>query len=328
MINLLIAAIMRITFKFKPLFVVLVIFAAASDIAAQSTTSDNRQRVRTVTIPISIFTKKEIKEGQAQEFIQAERLVVKEDREEQTILSIRSVASTPLALGIVIQDDLTANINLQLREVSRFIRTLPRGSRVMVAYISGGSLQIRQKFTEDLEKASNSIRIVSGSAAAAPRNPYDGVIEALDRFDALPTGRRALLVVSDGLDSGQLPGGFSVTQSPDLDRAILRAQRRGVAIYSIYSPATFTARIGSPLILGAQGALQRLSDETGGRAFFQGSVAPISFVPFFRELTVLLSRQFSLTYLSTHMKKGYHRVDVLSTNPEVKIEHPKGYYYR
>ena len=24
----------------------------------------------------------------------------------------------------------------------------------------------------------------------------------------------------------------------------------------------------------------------------------------------------------------YHRVEVVSTNPEVKIEHPKGYYYR
>jgi hypothetical protein len=28
------------------------------------------------------------------------------------------------------------------------------------------------------------------------------------------------------------------------------------------------------------------------------------------------------------MKRGYHRVEVLSTNPSVKIEHPRGYYYR
>jgi hypothetical protein len=72
----------------------------------------------------------------------------------------------------------------------------------------------------------------------------------------------------------------------------------------------------------------RLSDETGGRAFFQGSIAPISFDPFFKDLSIMLNRQFALTYLSTHMKKGYHRVDVMSTNPEVKIEHPKGYYAR
>jgi len=82
------------------------------------------------------------------------------------------------------------------------------------------------------------------------------------------------------------------------------------------------------VILNGQGSLEKLSDETGGRAFAQGTIAPISFTPFFRELNILLSRQFLLSYLSTHMKRGYHKVEVLSTNPEIKIEHPKGYYYR
>src|SRR5690349_15421277 len=146
------------------------------------------QRVRTVTIPISIFTKKELKQDQAEEFIQADRLVVKEDKEEQTILSIRSVANTPLTLAVLIQDDLSSNFNLQIQQLKRFITGLPRGSRVMVAYVRGGSLQVTQRFTDNLEKAVQQIRIVTSSAAAAPRNPYDGVIDALDRFDALPSG--------------------------------------------------------------------------------------------------------------------------------------------
>jgi len=54
----------------------------------------------------------------------------------------------------------------------------------------------------------------------------------------------------------------------------------------------------------------------------------VSFVPFLRDIDLLLVRQFALTYLSTHMNQGYHRVEVTSTNPDVKIEHPKGYYYR
>jgi hypothetical protein len=41
-----------------------------------------------------------------------------------------------------------------------------------------------------------------------------------------------------------------------------------------------------------------------------------------------LDRQFALSFLSTHMKKGYHRLRVYSSNPEVRIEHPAGYYYR
>lgn len=297
-------------------------------VVAQKPQKTPEQRVRPVTIPISIYTKKELREKQAEEFVQAGNLIVKEDNDEQVILSIRSVTSTPLALAVLIQDDLTSNANLQLRDIADFIRTLPSGSRVMVAYIRAGSNQVRQKFTDDLEKAAKSLRIITGAAAVAPNNPYIGVEEALDRFDALPTGRRAVLLVSDGLDTSRGVSSSTPSQSVDLDRAILKAQRKGVAVYSFYNAATLTREGNSTLILNGQGSLNRLSEETGGRAFFQGTISPISFEPFFKDLGLLLNRQFALTYLSTHFKKGYHKVEVNSTNPDVKIEHPKGYFYR
>lgn len=284
-------------------------------------------KVRTMTIPISIYSKKELKENQAGEFLEAGDIIVKENEEDQIILSIRSVSNTPMSIAVLIQDDLTANANLQLKSIADFIRGLPKGSRVMVAYLRGGSIQVRQKFTEDLEKASKSLRIVTGSAVAAS-SPYVGVEEALGRFDALPTGRRAVLLVSDGLDTSVGSGNFSAVQSVELDRAILKAQRKSVAVYSFYNAATLTANGNSGLILNAQSALKRLSEDTGGRAFFQGTISPISFDPFFSDLNKALSRQFALTYLSTHMKKGYYKVQVISTNPEIRIEHPKGYYYR
>lgn len=295
---------------------------------AQPENDRQKQKVRTVSIPISIFTKQELREGQVSEFVQAERLIVRENKDEQTILSIRSVSDAPLALAVLIQEDLSSSFNLQLRDLADFIKRLPKGSRVMVAYMRGGNLQIRQRFTDDLELASRAFRIVSSTSAVAPRNPYDSVVDALDRFDALPAGRRAILMVSDGLDVSSGFAGSSPGQSIDLDRAILRAQRRSVAVFSFYSPASLTENGNSSLVLNGQGSLQKLSDETGGRAFFQGSIAPISFLPFFKDLGVLLNRQFLLSYLSTHMNKGYHRVEVTSTNPEVKIEHPRGYYYR
>jgi VWFA-related protein len=255
-------------------------------------------------------------------------MTVREDGDEQTILSVRSVSNTSLALAILIQDDLSSSANLQLRDIAKFIRSLPAGSRVMVAYLRGGSTQIRQKFTEDLEKAAKSLRIVGGSAAFAPRSPYEGVSDTLKRFDALPTGRRAVLLVSDGLDNSSTGFDFSPAQSVDLEQAITKAQRKGVAIYSFYNSASATESGNSRLILSGQSSLNRLSEETGGRAFFQGSISPISFQPFFRDLDLALNRQFALTYLSTHFKKGYHKIQVTSTNPAVKIEHPRGYFYR
>ncbi len=297
----------------------------AAQIRAQPPTN---QKVRTVSIPISIFTKQELREGQAEELLQVDQLTVKENREEMTILSIRSVVDAPLALAVLIQDDLTSSFNLQIRDVARFIRGLPKGSRVMVGYIRGGSVQIRQRFTNDLEKAASSLRIVTSSSVSSPRNPYDGLVDALNRFDALPAGRRAVLLVSDGLDLSSGISGASPGQSIDLERSIQRAQRKNVAVFAFYAPTVLTDSGNTQRVLFGQGSLERLADETGGRAFFQGTIAPISFDPFFRELGVLLTRQFLLTYLSTNMKRGYYRVEVTTTTPDVKIEHPKGYYYR
>src|SRR5689334_4016423 len=101
----------------------LLIFASilCSAVYGQKGDDKNKQNVHTVTIPISIFTKKELQRDQAEEFIQIDRLVVKEDHDEQTILSVRSVSNSPLSLAILIQEDLTPEVNLQLRDLAKFI---------------------------------------------------------------------------------------------------------------------------------------------------------------------------------------------------------------
>src|SRR5687767_987949 len=95
-------------------------------VPAQKPDEKEQPRVRTVSIPISIFTKEEIRQGQAEEFVQADRLLVKEDGDEQTILSIRSVTDAPMYLAVLIQDDLTSSFNLQIGDLKKFIRSLPR----------------------------------------------------------------------------------------------------------------------------------------------------------------------------------------------------------
>jgi VWFA-related protein len=286
-----------------------------------------KQNVRTVSIPISIYTKAELDKGQTEELLQVDRLIVNENQKEQTILSIRSRTEVPLSLAILIQDDLAIDFNLHLKDLARFVETLPRDTRVFIGYMRSGSMEVRQKFTTDLVKASQGFRIVSGSAFAAPRSPYDSVSDALERFDALPSGRRAILMVSNGLDLSGGEASASPGQSTDLQAAIRKAQRRNVAVYAIYGNAVSGtgARLG---VLNGQASLAAIADETGGRLFTTGSSTPIDFEPFLKQLNVLFGRQFLLTYLSENMKKGYYKVDVKSTNPEVKIEHPKGYYYR
>lgn len=194
----------------------------------------------------------------------------------------------------------------------------------MIGYLRTGSLQVKQKFTTDLERAAKSLRVPAGMASAAPYNPYVEVIEALKRFDSQPLGRRAILLVSDGLDISRGIDSSSPTQSVDLQRAISQSQRRGVAIYGFYAP-TAAAAANSMLAANAQSSLLRLSTETGGHAFFQGMGVPVSFDPFIKELDQALERQAALTFLSTHLNKGFHRLEIRSATPGVRIAYPSGY---
>ncbi|HKO95635.1 MAG TPA: VWA domain-containing protein [Pyrinomonadaceae bacterium] len=283
--------------------------------------SETGVSARPVTIPITIRVK-----GTPDELeLKSVDLAVMEDGDPQTLISIRAMGSnSPLNLIVLIQDDVVSSIALEMKSLAGFIRGLPRGSRVAVGYIRTGTLQLRQKFTQDLERAAKSLRSPVGLASAAPYNPYVEVIEGLKKFDSQPTGRRAVLLVSDGLDISRGTSAASAGQSIDLQRAINEAQRRSVAIYSFFAPTTTSSRNGS-FSSDGQSSLQRLSDETGGHAFFQGLGAPTSFDPFLKELSSALDRQIALTYLSTHPSKGFHKIKINSSRPDVDIDYPSGY---
>jgi VWFA-related protein len=276
-----------------------------------------------MVIPLTIRVKGQVAPSELE--LQTVDLTVTEDGEPQTILSVRAMGtSSPINLIVLIQDDLIPAIGLETKALAEFIRRLPRGSRVSLAYLRIGSLQVRQKFTSDLEKAAKLLRGPIGAASVGPYNPYVEVVEALRRFDAQPAGRRAILLISDGLDASHGVDSSGPTQSLDLQRAINEAQRRGVAIYSFYAPTAATGG-NTTLISNAQSSLQRISDETGGRAFFSGFGPPTSFEPYIKELNSALDRQIALTYLSTHLKKGFHRVRITSSTPGVQVSYPSGY---
>lgn len=285
-----------------------------------------RSGVRPVTIPITVRQRGASNAAQ-QELQNIGILTVQEDGEEQTVLSIRAVGTdTPISVAILIQDDVVTSISNEIKAIKDFINRLPKGSRVFVGYIRSGSLEVRQKFTADLERAASSLRIPIGSAIAAPYNPYIEIIEGLRRFEAMPKGRRAMLVVSDGLDISRGFDSASPSQSIDLQRAIKEAQRQGVAVYAFYAPSATSAAVNNARwISSGQGSLELLARETGGRAFFQGTSAPVSFDPFLKELAGTFTRQIALTYLSTHLKKGFHRIEVSSGRKDIEIDHPAGY---
>jgi hypothetical protein len=199
----------------------------------------------------------------------------------------------PLNIAILIQDDLTSSVGNELGVTRDFIRSLPAGSRVMVGYITAGSLQVRQPFTTELNRAANSLRIPIASTSASAYNPYVEVIEALKRFDSSWQGHNAVLLISDGLDTSR---GFDVDSAGhtiDLERAINEAKRRNTAIFSFYAPSVgLTSRSRLAANYG-QSSLNRVSHDTGGRAFFQGASGFVTFDSYFNRLRSELNRVYA-----------------------------------
>lgn len=208
----------------------------------------------------------------------------KDSKEQRRVL-------TPVNLAILIQDDLVPQVGNELDETRDFIRTLPAGSQVMVGYITTGTLQVRQPFTADLEQAARSLRMVISSDSASAFNPYVEVVEALRKFQP-GKGKNVLLLISDGLDISRGFDSGAAGNTLDLRRAIDHARDRDVAVYTFFAPSVGLTSRSRQAVSYGQSSLNRLADETGGKAFFQGS-GFVSFSPYFRRLRAALNEQYA-----------------------------------
>ncbi|HZI47901.1 MAG TPA: hypothetical protein VFD75_08875 [Pyrinomonadaceae bacterium] len=211
------------------------------------------------------------------------------DHKEQR--SLQSIE--PLNLAVLIQDDLVSQVGNEIGVTKDFIRSLPEGSQVMVGYITTGTLQVRQPFTTDLEKAANSLRIPLASHGSSAFNPYVEVIEALRKFDSNGRNANAVLLISDGLDTSRGFDSTAAAHTLDLERAIDEANKRHVSIFSFYAPSVGLTSHNRLAASYGQSSLNRISNETGGRAFFQGTSGFVTFDSYFSRLRDTLNRQYA-----------------------------------
>lgn len=244
---------------------------------------------------------------------------VREQKRAQRIISVKRATEAPPIVAVLIQDDLVTRVNTELKVIKEFIKQLPEGSRVMTGYLTIGDLSVTQEFTTDRQRAAESLRVVRGFESAAPFSPYLGLTRALKQFDSQPSGRRMVLMISDGLDTNSA----SPISSIYLERAIREAQRRGVAVFSFFAPAvgpTSTNRFASNF---GQSSLSHIAEETGGEAFFTGRDF-VTFDPYLKEFNEVLALQWLITYQSTTTGSEFRRVEV-TTESDVHLHHAKGY---
>ena len=192
-----------------------------------------------------------------------------EDGRPQTIRYFARESDLPLTLGLMVDTSgsqrrvLDAERGASLRFLDQVVRE--NTDHVFIMQFDS-SIQLRQALTSSVARLENALAYVDTETSFQLRIQrgggtmlYDAVARASEEVMRKQTGRKALIVLSDGVDVGSYGS---------LKDAVDAAQRADTLIYSIlYSDS------GAYGILGGgngRGVLQRMSNESGG-SFFEVS---------------------------------------------------------
>ena len=216
-----------------------------------------------------------------------------EDRIPQTVISLQH-QDTPVSIGLLVDD--SGSMNTKRAGVTSAALDLVKASNPQdETFVINFSDQayLDQDFTSDLDKLQNGLthRSLSGGTAL-----YDTIVTAADKMEQSATRpRKVLIVVTDGDDNAS---------RLSLNDAIRRVQdMRGPTIYSI------GLLFGGNKSRHARHDLQALSNDTGGIAFFPGSLKDIDSVV--AEIARDIRDQYVIAYRSRQTTTdGYHAVKI------------------
>jgi Ca-activated chloride channel family protein len=216
-----------------------------------------------------------------------------EDKALQTVISLQH-QDTPVSIGLLV--DNSGSMSTKRTAVGSAALDLVKASNpndeTFVINFSDQAY-LDQDFTSDIGALQNGLAHLSQSGGTAL---YDTVITAADKMERSATRpRKVLIVITDGDDN---------SSKLNLDNAIHHVQNmQGPIIYSI------GLLFGGDKSRHARRDLQALSSETGGIAFFPGSLKDIDSVA--AEVARDIRNQYAVAYHSPHTSAdGYHSVTV------------------
>ena len=222
-----------------------------------------------------------------------------EDKTPQTVISLQH-RDTPVSIGLVI--DNSGSMNSKRAAVTSAALDLVKASNPQdETFVINFSDQayLDQDFTSDLGQLQHGLSKLSLTGSTAL---YDTVVTAADKMERSATRpRKVLIVISDGDDN---------SSKLTLQDAVHRVQdMQGPIIYSI------GLLFGGDKSRHARHDLQTLSNETGGIAFFPGSLNDIDAVA--AEVARDIRNQYAIAYHSTRAStEGYHTVKVEAHSQE------------
>jgi len=267
------------------------------------------------TVPVSTVVSVEARHGKDIPAVNREdvRVIQGKDRLQVTDWVPLQGTQAGLELFILIDEATGLGVTTQFDDVRRFLDAQPPSTAVAIGYMEYGTVRIVQNFTKDHAAAGKALRIPIG-AAAGGASPYLSITDTIKRWPE-SANRHAIFLVSDGIDPLQ-PG----ISDSYLDQAAEQAQRTGTQIYAIY--ASRAGHFGHTLwrIDQGQNNLSRLTDESGGEAYFEGFNTPVAFAPFLEEFEERLNHQYKLMFLAKGGKKdSYQHIRLETEVPNAEL---------
>jgi VWFA-related protein len=148
---------------------------------------------------------------------------------------------------------------------------------------------------------------------------YDSVFLASDEILRNQEGRKAIILISDGVDHGS-----KVKEKEATDAA----HRADALVYSIryYDSSAYSGTFGGEGSTGAK-ALRALSQETGGRMF--EIAKKLSLREIYDQIQEELRNQYSIGYAPPDAGgAGFRHIKLRTTNPALEVITRAGYYPR
>jgi VWFA-related protein len=340
-------------------FATLAVFSSA-DIYAQSASDTNQRRPRTVSEKRPSNTPDSVKSDPEFEVvrvetnlvntvftavdrdrhfvtdIKADDLRIYENDVPQTISLFERETDRRLALVILVDTSKSQERTLpdEKRAAKAFVRAVVRADKDKVALVSfTGVPRVEQQLTENVSKLNRAIdqlrvELPANNPSCDEERPvqedplcwtsiWDSVWESAS--EVLAPGdenwRRAVILLSDGDDTSS-----TIKRQDAIDAAI----KHNVAVYSI--------GIGDPELYNVeQESLRKVSDRTGGRAFFPRDDVELGRA--FAQIQEEMRSQYVVAYSPQNkLRDGSHRrIKMEIVNPELRkkklqLMYRQGYY--
>ncbi len=256
-----------------------------------------------------------------------------EDGQSQNIKYFTRETDVPLTLGLLV--DVSGSqrnlIEIERQAAYQFFSSVLRKKDLAFLISFGEDAELLQDFTGSvrlLQAGLQHLQVNSGvggfgpgpvPTVGQPRGTvlYDAVYLACHDELTQQVGRKALVLITDGMDEGS---------RLKIEEAISAAQKSDAVIYSIYyvDPRAYG---GFGYFGGVTDSyLRRMSDETGGRIFKVDRKHTLQDV--FQELQDEMRSQYAIGYTPSNDKRdgGFRRVDLRVNDKTLKVQCRKGYY--